>query len=269
MFTVLDKSYVLGNTKQQIADFLKESSTTFLLCDSFLFEVNKMPSSDRAKIYNKIACEDGEPNYELLPNINKLLKYELEQNKPLVHSQVIAIQPDNRLDHSNLSDKNFQLDNTQREALMVMKEHFGSGAKAIVLTCEKHRELFNSYIEQCKGDNSRNAAEKIAAHPDSVHRMLEVLLEDTENENLEISVDVTKVNSDWFFYRYAKLFSIACTSTLKRYHDLNLLKENNKAFKKIVNDYRDLEYILWASYIGKIQTKDEKLNDWLNILVDK
>ncbi len=265
MLTVLDKSYAKGTSKEKIETFTSESSNVFLLCDSFLFEVNKMPNAERAVIYKKLERKNGKPSYKLLPNINKLLKHELEKNKPLVPQEVLAMQTDNRLDHSNLSDESFTLTQLQISAMNAMRDNFGTGAKAVILTCEKNHDLFKSYIKEGLGSDSPYSAETIAASHDSVRRMLELLIEDSK-EQVKTSIDLTKVSSDWFFYRYAQLFSIVCTSTLKRYPNLEILKEKPNSFKKLVNDYRDLEYILWASYIGDIKTEDAKLKDWLNIL---
>lgn len=243
---VIDKSYLHGGPKDELADIFSEYRV--VMSEALFFELMTTTEQKRARCFKRIPLAMNP--VLLLPDIAPLLKWEVENRAPLLDVEIVAINERFKL-NGELTDEEFRLEPTESVYLHDWKQR-------VEIEVEKFKEFSTNVCEVFTG------LEKY--RPGSDTSLID-LIRSRVCEDLEITRYIydccgyrgwpsgQEIDDRWAIFRWWQIRILASLDLYKK-HGKNI---KYLGYKRIENEFHDLEYCLFASLCGRLATKDKGL----------
>ncbi|BEE18514.1 hypothetical protein VAWG006_27670 [Aeromonas enteropelogenes] len=253
---ITDKNFLFSLSTDK--SLILQNEYKFLICEDLLYESVKDESEKRAKIFSKL----GRPyiDYEFIPIIPKLIKFEITYNKPCAKPSSHIEKRDYSI-NDILANKSIKITSEQQRVLRDLEDDYLRQLEFII-------KGFCGYFKQ-------NSQRDATSHMKS---LLDGKINDDEYINgiiKEHEIYGAKLPTLSFFtkesicYRYFQVHELWKTDLRMRYQQFEDIYGNPKVILKIKHDYHDLNYLILALLERGFATNEKKLIEWFKLLGDK
>lgn len=237
----VDKSYLLGAPKSELEAVFKTFDV--VMTEALFFELLTTEMEQRQRCFVRIP--QGQNPMLLVPNIGPILRWEVENGRPLHDLREIALQEAFRF-NPRLPNADFDLGEQQAIALEEWKQAMSEWVENYSDHARTTHEVFPTLAGYSPGQD----ASEIDAIKQQVVSNPEVVA--TFYEGLEGWPAFEQIDSTWALYKWVQIRLLAALDHFRKYGAAKICLPA----KYIENEYIDLEYCLVGCLCGHLATRD-------------
>lgn len=244
---ILDKCYLFSAKKEKIHEL--EDKYTIYLPLELIFESFKDSDRERAKLFRKFRSENS---YKILRSVTEIIKYEIENKKPIENPSKIYKQRDHS-QHINFINDDYRLTNVQKKSIEQEMIFF--------------ENIFNIFCEH----SLKPAFEKKKKYGGNInHKQDEFILNDNElrkiiNHNIKngfisgFTDEIKNLDEKWFIFIHHKILDRMKFHIIKKYQNFEIIQKTPKTKEKVKHDIIDSFYLMQGILEGGFATDEKNL----------
>lgn len=241
---VLDKSYLDGTSTEQVERLCLDH--TVLMPDVLFYELLTTDDEKRIRCFRKIP--DKENPFELLPNIDELLRYEQQNNKPCtpIYDRCLPIR----------YTLNFKL-GFDTKIINTQKKQIEEDTNAFIESCLHVREFFpewNGIEYKCLPRAIEEARSRVASNINFIRDVYGKI-------RSQAAPSANEIDQRWAHFRWTQCKLLSALRIFKKYQGKLPNNSGENFWVSAEHSMLDVYYVIFGALCGAIASGDAAVID--------
>ena len=256
MNIVIDKSFLDGASTNKVRRLCEEN--TVLFSESLFFELMTTSEKSQKRCFSKLP--EGANPVKLIPNVGKLLRYEIENQcscTPLLKHVIVNDFQFNE----GLRQGTYVAQGDVLKSLTEWKDQVKSDTEDFLVRCSIVHDFFpelNGIEYKHFATAIENARVKVATDHVFVKEIYGSFLDENAPPNAPVS---ELLGPDWAFFRWVQCQLLSALRIFGKYQGKIDLPASNGVFTRAEHTMHDIYYTILASLSGSLATGDQEIID--------
>ncbi|MCI5197119.1 MAG: hypothetical protein D3919_13020 [Candidatus Electrothrix sp. AW5] len=256
MNIVIDKSFLDGASPNRVRRLCEEN--TVLFSESLFFELITTTEESKKRCFAKLP--EGINPLKLIPNVGKLLRYEIENQRRCIPLLKHVFDKDFQF-NERLRQGTYVLQGHMLESLTEWKDQVKSDTEDFLVRCSIVHQFFpelNGIEYKHFATAIENARVRVAEDQDFVKEIYASFL----NENAPKNAPAPElVGPDWAFFRWTQCQLLSALRMFGKYQGKIDFPVSKGVFTRAEHTMHDINYTILAALSGSLATGDQEIID--------